>query len=935
MIEETILKMEAARLAALHKYNILDTEPDQLFDELTELAAQICSTPIAAISLVDQNRQWFKSKIGISVPETLREHGFCPHAIVQNELFVIPDATTDERFAANPFVAGDPHIRFYAGMPLVTKTGEALGTICVVDYQPRNLTEQQKTALRSLGRQVMSQLELRLEIIEKQRAEARLSDSEHRYRQLVDLSPDAIFVHSEGKIVYANPAGAYLLGASNPLQLIGGSILDFIAPNYKQFISGRVAKVSSGAYVPPVEEQFVRLDGTIVDVEVTGISLTYEGKPAVQAIARDITDHKRAKEAIQKSEERFRLLFERMMDGFYLTTPDGKFVDMNPALIKMFGYSSKEEMMQVDIKEELYFSIEERESFLRDSVKEELDVYRMRRKDGSVIWVEENGRYLRDKEGNILHQEGIVRDITERKQTEEALQKSEANYRNLIESSPAIIYAAQPFPPYATLYVSPNVSIFGFTPDEWYSHPDFWINLIFEEDRTRVLRTIEKTRNRNFDNEFDTEIEYRITALDKTIYWIQDKGRFTFDQKGNRTGWQGVMLDITKTKALEEQLRQAQKLESVGRLAGGIAHDFNNMLTAISGYSALTLRRLKEDDPLRGNLEEIKKAADRSAELTYQLLAFSRQQILQPKVIYLNQIISDTSQMLERVIGEDIDLITVLNTKAAPVKVDPGQITQVIMNLVVNARDAMPRGGRLTIETANVFLDPAYTSRHPGVLPGAYVMLAVCDTGIGMDSGIQKQIFEPFFTTKEVGQGTGLGLATVYGIVKQSGGNIEVFSEEGAGTTFKIFLPRVAEPVEDENRKGIPAALAGGTETILLVEDEEQVRNLTREILNECGYTVIEAQNGVEALSICSSRECKFHLLMTDVVMPQMGGRVLADTLSERSPDLKVLFTSGYTDDAVVRHGIIETNTNFIQKPFTPEDLSNKLREILDNIKQL
>ncbi len=355
------------------------------------------------------------------------------------------------------------------------------------------------------------------------------------------------------------------------------------------------------------------------------------------------------------------------------------------------------------------------------------------------------------------------------------------------------------------------------------------------------------------------------------------------------------------------------------------------MLTAINGYSDLTLRRLKADNPLRQYIEEIKKAGQRSAALTHQLLAFSRQQVLQPVVLDLNEVIADTIKMLQRLISEDIQLTTTLNPKVGRVMVDPGQFSQILMNLAINARDAMPQGGKLTIETANVFLDPVYTRRHVGVLPGAYVLLAVSDTGSGMSDETKQHIFEPFFTTKELGLGTGLGLATVYGIVKQSGGNIEVYSEEKIGTTFKIYLPRVADEIDATIISDTSVKMSAGTETILLVEDEELVRNLSKEILETCGYTVIAARNGFEALELCDDGNCNFDLLMTDVIMPQMGGRELAEKLTKRLPKIPVLFTSGYTDDAVVRHGTIEINTNFIQKPFTPEALATKIRGILDN----
>jgi len=379
-----------------------------------------------------------------------------------------------------------------------------------------------------------------------------------------------------------------------------------------------------------------------------------------------------------------------------------------------------------------------------------------------------------------------------------------------------------------------------------------------------------------------------------------------------------------------EMLRQAQKLESVGKLAGGIAHDFNNMLTAINGYSGMILRQLAQEDPLRPKVEEIKKAGDRSALLTHQLLAFSRQQILKPKVLDINEVIIDTSKMLQRLIGEDIQLNILPNPRIGRVEVDPGQLTQVIMNLAVNARDAMPDGGSLIIETSNVELDGKYAALHVPTKPGSYVMLAVTDTGSGMDNETIKQIFEPFYTTKEVGKGTGLGLSTVYGIVKQSGGYIWVYSELGKGATFKIYFPRVDEGAEEDKSDSAFENTPFGNETILLVEDEDSVRDFARQTLETCGYKVIEARNGEEALSIYEESDSKIDLLITDVVMPKMGGRRLAEKITRMNPQIPQLFMSGYTDDTIIRQGMITEDMTYIQKPFTFEKLAHKVRELLD-----
>ncbi len=380
----------------------------------------------------------------------------------------------------------------------------------------------------------------------------------------------------------------------------------------------------------------------------------------------------------------------------------------------------------------------------------------------------------------------------------------------------------------------------------------------------------------------------------------------------------------------EEQLRQAQKMEAIGSLAGGVAHDFNNLLSIILSYSEMLAEGLRPGDPMRADLAEISGAGMRAAALTRQLLTFSRQQVLLPCVVDLNAICSGMEKMLRRVIGEDVELASRVAPALGKILADPGQLEQVIMNLAVNGRDAMPRGGKLTIETAEVVLDEAYASKHAGVTPGVHVMLAVSDTGVGMAPATQARMFEPFFTTKGSGKGTGLGLATVFGIVRQSGGSIWVYSEVDCGTTFKIFFPtadRAAVARASASPPGLRSTL--GSETILLVEDEESVRILARAILRKCGYNVLEAQSGGDAFLLCEQHAAPIHLLLTDVVMPRMSGRQLAERLLSVRPDMKVLYMSGYTDDAVVRHGILESTINFIQKPITPQSLARKVREVL------
>ena len=402
------------------------------------------------------------------------------------------------------------------------------------------------------------------------------------------------------------------------------------------------------------------------------------------------------------------------------------------------------------------------------------------------------------------------------------------------------------------------------------------------------------------------------------------------DDDGSTSHFIAIGLDVTAQRKTEEQLRLAQKIESVGRLAGGVAHDFNNLLTVMNGYTQLLIETLSKESPLQAYCEEVAKAGERAAGLTRQLLAFSRLQVLAPQVLDLNALVANLEKMLRRLIGEDVDLATILKSDLGRVKADPGQVEQVILNLVVNARDAMPQGGKLTIETGNVMLDEGFALTHLGGKSGPHVMVAVSDTGVGMDTETMARIFEPFFTTKEMGKGTGLGLATVYGIVKQSGGSIWAYSEPNQGSTFKVYLPRCDECGRPPGQGEKPSRAAGGSETVLVVEDEEAVRVLVCKTLAAHGYHVLEATSATAASVLIERHTERIHLLLTDVVMPQMSGKVLAGQLAEQHPETRVLYMSGYTDDAVVRHGILESHTCFIQKPFTRDGLAQKVREILN-----
>ncbi|MFL6210413.1 MAG: PAS domain S-box protein [Pyrinomonadaceae bacterium] len=759
----------------------------------------------------------------------------------------------------------------------------------------------------------------------RRRAEAELQQSEVQYRRLLDTAYEGIWMADvSAHIIYANQRLADMLGYT-VAEMIGRSAFEVLDEAERAKM-----KVNWQRRLQGIEEQYdlrlLRKDGSYIWVILSVTPIRDEQGEVTGALAMltDISERKRAEEAQRRSEEKYRGIFDNATMGIYQVAPDGTLLTANYTLARMLGYDATEELLQRNLAEDIYYRTEERAELLAryepSSVVVAVEVL-WKKKDGSSLWVHINCRAIKDETGQTIYFDGFAHDITERKRAEQELSKSEERYRDLVENAHDIIYSHD----LAGSYISVNKvveQILGYTPEEALR-----LNLAqivapeyLEKARQMIASKLAGERVTAYDLELIAKDGRRIAVEvnTKLIY-----------QEGVAVGVQGIARDVTERKLLEEQLRQAQKMEAVGQLAGGVAHDFNNLLTAITGYSELTLMRLQAADPLRRNIEEVKKAGERAAALTRQLLAFSRKQVLQPKVIDLNAVVSELEKMLRRLIGEDIGLRTALAPTLGSIKADPGQIEQIIMNLVVNARDAMPQGGKLTIETQNVYLDEDYAKTHIAVTPGPYVLLAVSDTGTGMDEKIRARIFEPFFTTKEVGKGTGLGLSTVYGIVKQSGGNIWVYSEVGLGTTFKVYLPRVDEGAEEYQRGAETEAALYGTETILLAEDEEMVRKLAREVLEMYGYQVLEAANGGAALLICERHTEPIHLLITDVIMPEMSGRKLAARLARLRPEMKVLYMSGYTDNAIVHQGVLDEGTNFIQKPFAPHALAQKVRAVL------
>ncbi len=797
------------------------------------------------------------------------------------------------------------------------------------------------------------------DITQRKRAEEALRESEAKFRAVAETAAIAIYIHDGERFLYLNPASERITGYSRR-ELMDLSPWKLVHPDFEEEMRKRAQARRRGEEVPSrYEFKLLAKSGEVRWLDFSAGVIQFEGKTAILSSAVDITERKRA-EVLQSAlyriaekassaaelEELFaaihgivaELMYAR---NFYIAIYDPAtellsfpyFVDEEdqPDPPRPLGHGLTEYILRTGepllADPDLFNDLVKRGEVTLVGAPS-LDWLGVPLKQGDrtfgVLVVQsytQNVRYGEKEKDILTFVSQHVASAILRKRSQEELRRSEARYRSLVQSAVYGIYRSSVEGRF--LDVNPAlVSMLGYDSAEDLMQVNMADVYADPEERGRLLREYEQR-----DRVEGARVLWR--RKDGTVIDVRISGRTVRDRKKALRGFEMIVEDVTERSALEEQLRQSQKMEAVGRLAGGVAHDFNNLLTVIKGYGELMLEELKPTDPMRAEVEEVQKAADRAAALTRQLLAFSRRQVMAPKVIDLNEVVSNMDKLLRRLLGEDIDLFTALDPYLGPVKADPGQIEQVIMNLAVNSRDAMPNGGKLTIETANVSLDEGYAREHVTVKPGEYVMLAVSDTGEGMDPETCSKVFEPFFTTKNEGKGTGLGLSTVYGIVKQSGGYIWVYSERGRGTAFKVYLPRVAEAAERIQTPERERTAPGGNETILLVEDEDGVRALIRQVLHKNGYTVLQAAHGGEALLLCERHKGDIDLLLTDVVLSQMTGRELAHRLAPLRPGMKVLYMSGYTDEAILHHGMLSPGSAFLQKPFTTEALTQKIREVL------
>ncbi|WAC06703.1 MAG: PAS domain-containing protein [Thermodesulfobacteriota bacterium] len=786
----------------------------------------------------------------------------------------------------------------------------------------------------------MGAIESIRDITEYKQAEKALRAGEEQFRQLFENMSNCVAIYeavSDGEdfIFKAfNRAAEKVEGVAKET-IIGKSVLE-VFPGVKEFglfeVFKRVWKTGNPEFHPTKLYQDDRISGW----KENFVYKLPSGE--VVAIYEDVTIRKQAEETLRQTQLQQKALLDNIPDAAWLKDSESRFIAVNEAFARAAGYSAEALVGKTDFniwskdEAELYRSEDQEVILTKQKKVIEQSIVSL---SGKVTWVEKIKTPIVNEENEVIGTVGISCDITQRKQTEEVLRENEKKYRSLYQEFQGILDAI----PDSLMLINPDFQVIwaneGLAAIMNRNLSDLVGKHCYQIWHSRPEPCAICPVQRSFGSK-QSEFE-EISISDgriwdvRTVPILGDQGevKAVIESARNITEKKKAFQDMI---SLQAQLRQSQKMEAIARLAGGVAHDFNNLLTVIQANSELALNELAADDHLRPRVDDIKSAAERAAYLIRQLLAFSRRQALNLKVIDVNSILEDLEKMLCRIIGEEIELITSFADDLGMIKADPGEVEQVIINLAVNAKDAMPQGGTLTLTTANVELDEQYTRTHFGTLPGSYVVISLTDTGVGIPQEIHEKIFDPFFTTKKKGKGTGLGLATVYGIVRQSGGNIHLYSEPEKGTTFKVYLPRFDEPLVEAKKKTEFNVLPQGNETILVVEDDGAVRKIAVQVLTAQGYNVLVAETGGDALLICEQEKKPIHLVLTDVVMPKMSGPELIERLKKVRKDFTVLYMSGYTDKNILR--CLDYELNFIQKPFTIDVLAKKVRDSLDNTKK-
>jgi two-component system, cell cycle sensor histidine kinase and response regulator CckA len=923
------------RLAALRHTALLDTPPEEGFDRLTRMASRLLGTPVALISLISEDRQFFKSAIGLPEPWASRRaaplsFSFDAQVVSTGEQLVVEDARR------HPLLRHSTAIRelgwvAYAGVPLVTRDGQTVGSFSVVDKMPRLWSERDIALLKDLAASAVTEIELRREMAWRRQAEQGRRDSDEQFYSTFEQSGIGMAVMSpDGRWLRVNQALCDMLGSA-PDDLVGFSAEARTHPDDIPADREAIRLLLTGeCRTYTMEKRYLTRSGEVLWALVN-VSLVSdaEAKPThLIAVIHDITERKQAEAALRASEERYRFVaqaskevvwdWDLLTDQVIWDEGTGPLLDYQPAELGTtadWWYARLHPEDRERVVESLDSAIRQGETVWSEE-------YRFRRADGSYADVQDRARIVHDETDAPVRVISAMADLSQGRRSERRLQQVldafptgvwivDRQGRIVVDNTasreiwgPVRYLGLDQLPGYNTRWAASGQPV---QPNEWGA--------------ARALESGETSLNQ----------EITIDVPGGGQKTIVNSAVPIRDAEGQTVGALNFSEDVTGKRAeeqagsrREEQERQADKMDAVGRLAGGIAHDFNNLLTGILTYSELILQELRPSDPLRADIEQIRQAGQRAAGLTRQLLAFSRRQALQPRVVSLNPLATELEPMLSRLLGTDVALDLLLDPEAGNVMVDPNQMEQVLVNLITNARDAMPRGGRVSITTANAQLHQDEAAQDT-----PYVAISVKDTGSGMDAATQARVFEPFFTTKQGSSGTGLGLSTAFGVIEQSGGHITVESQPGQGSEFTIYLPRYtgSEPALSRAEREVPQ---GGSETLLLVEDEDTVRASVRRLLEWHGYRVLEASNGSEALRIYEDNPEAIDLVLTDLVMPEMGGHELVEQLRIRNPALRVVFMSGYTDRAVASDGSMQPATGFVEKPFTVDTLMRQLREVLD-----
>ena len=1082
-----VSEREILRLAELARYQVMDTPREPSFDEIAALTAKLCDTPIAVVNLVGDGRQFFKAEVGLGVRETPMESSFCAQALREDEFLLVPDATRDPRFNTNPLVTGAPHIRFYAGALLKTQDGLPLGTLCVLDYRPRELTALQTDAMHVLARQVMAQLDLRRAVRERDSRYQLARASEERLRLILDSARDyAIITTDADRRITSWSAGAKAAFGLPDGDAVGRPIDDIFTPEDRDagVPEAEFALAASAGYATDVRWH-VRADGS--RVFMNGSTHPIVGgsgdRAAFLKIARNETRERqqvdelaRTRTELIDSEARFRNMANHAPLMMWVTEPDGYCTYLNRRWYEFTG-QTEEEALGLGWTKATHPDDEKMagDAFLAATAAQGpfRVEYRLRRADGIYRWAIDAAAPRFAEDGQFLGHVGSVIDIDDRREAEDALRQANALLAAVMEAVPGVVYAKDregrmlaanrgtaelvgkplaavigrtdleflddPAQAEAVMANDRRVMLAGRTEvmEEGVSLPDgtaaTWLSTKapFRDAEGRVVGLVgssidisERKRAeealRQFNEDLEGQIEERSAAL--RLYWnivqsdaapvcafdteyrliafnqahsdeffriyghrvqigevfpdlfLTDQAEairgfmaralagevFTVTQAfgnpdlavpnwevtynplrvedGRVVGAFHHAIDITERlraqadlAATQDALRQSQKMEAVGQLTGGLAHDFNNLLTGMMGNLELLQHRVA-----RGRLDDVDRlvnaaqgAGRRAASLTQRLLAFSRRQTLDPKPTDVNRLIAGMEDLLRRTVGPSTDVEIVGAAGLWTAMIDPGQLENALLNLFINARDAMPDGGKITVETANKWMDDR-TARERDLPPGQYLSICVTDTGTGMTPETVRRAFEPFFTTKPIGQGTGLGLSMIYGFARQSGGQVRIYSEVGEGTTMCVYLPRhLGAAVLENDVSAAISAQEGRGETILVVDDEATIRHLIDEVLDELGYTVIGAADGAAGLKVLQSG-ARIDLLITDVGLPNgMNGRQVADAARVIRPDLKVLFITGYAENAAVGNGHLEPGMELLTKPFSLDDLTRKVRAML------